>query len=275
MALFGRKKPAGMETLVATTGNPLPDDQVPGRLEVAAVSPPGRPVGPGEQALVSGLLLGPFPVQLVQLTITADRTTWPAPDAMLPTVVDPTNPLNFVVVWDDVVDDGTVPPVVQPQQGQLGWDVGVDGGHARAVAEWLAARGFAAGDFGPTLELVAPGLTALLDTAGARYASVIRGTTALALMSSGIQARAVVSGVQPLDIPAQMLPGPGASMAWLTLSVTPPAGAPYTVTIRFGFRSPERFAAIATVGTELPVRIDPTDPKTVTIDLPALGITPG
>jgi hypothetical protein len=39
------------------------------------------------------------------------------------------------------------------------------------------------------------------------------------------------------------------------------------------FRSPERFTALAAVGTKLPLRVDPTGPRTVTIDLPALGIT--
>ena len=64
------------------------------------------------------------------------------------------------------------------------------------------------------------------------------------------------------------------ALAWLTLMVTPEQGEPYEVTIRFGFRSPERFADLATVGTKLPLRVDPADSLKVTIDLPSLGITP-
>jgi hypothetical protein len=275
MPLFRRKAhdAAPAVTLLATNGNPLPDHRVPAKLLVGAVSAPGRPAA-GEAALVSGLMLGPFPVQLVQLTLIAPRATWPAPGAELPVVADPANPLNFAVLWAQVLDAGTPPPVVPPQQGMSGWDAGPDGQHAEALAQWLAAAGYAAGDFGSALRSVAPGMIGLLDQAGARYASVIRGRDAVALMQTGQPAQGVVKGVHVLPIPPQMLPSPQASMAWLTLGVTPYSGGPYDVTIRFGFRSPERFHALATVGTELPLRVDPADPRRVTIDLPTLGITP-
>ncbi len=274
MPIF-RKRTAGPEvTLVATNGSRLPDNQVPAQLRVGAVSEPGRPSA-GEAALVSGLLLGPFPVQLVQLTATAPRSTWPEPDTELPAVADPANPLSFAVIWRRTPDDGTPPPVVQPQSGLSGWDPGPDGKHAQALAQWLAAAGFTAGDFGAALDVVAPGMTALLDTAGAQFASVIRGRDALALMRDGQPAQGVVAAVRPLRFPPQLLPSPEASMAWLTLTVTPHTGTPYEATIRFGFRSPERFTALATVGTQLPLRLDPADPRKVTIDLPALGITQG
>lgn len=275
MPLFGHRKAAGPDvTMVATTGNRLPDDQVPARLRVAAVTEPGRPVA-GEAALVSGLLLGPFPVQLVQLTAYTPRATWPTAGSELPAVADPANPLNFVVIWGTEADDGSPSPTVQPQSGLSGWDPGPGGQHAHAVAQWLAAAGFTAGDFGGALDAVAPGMTALLDQASARYASVIRGQAALALMRSGQPAQGVVTAVRKLDMPPQLLPSPQACMAWLTLRVTPYGGASYEATIRFGFRSPERFTALATVGTQLPLRVDPADPQVVTIDLPALGITPG
>ena len=83
------------------------------------------------------------------------------------------------------------------------------------------------------------------------------------------------NGGRPRGMAGQLLVGavsePG---AWLTLIVTPQGGEPYEVTIRFGFRSPERLAELATVGTKLPLRVDPADSLKVTIDLPALGITP-
>jgi hypothetical protein len=277
VGIFGRQKQSGPEpevSLIGITGNRLPDSQVPGRLRVAAVTRPGGPPA-GDAALVSGLLLGPFPVQFVQVTVAVPRATWPAPGTELPVVADPANPMNFVVSWAQAADDGTPPPVVWPQGGTSGWDPGPGGEHARAAAEWLAAQGFTAGDFGGGLDFVAPGMTALLDKASSRYASVIRGQASLALMRTGQPAAGVVTAVRPLDMPLQMLPSPQASMAWLTLEVTPQGAAPYPVRIRFGFRSPERFAAIATVGTKLPLRIDPGNPATVTIDLPALGIVPG
>lgn len=275
MPLFSRRKAAASDvTLIGTTGSRLPDDQVPARLRVAAVTAPGRPVS-GEAALVSGLLLGPFPVQLAQLTAWAPRSTWPQADTELPAVADPADPLNFVVFWAKEPGDGAPEPVVEPQSGLSGWDPGPGGQHAQAVAQWLAAAGFTAGDFGGALDAVAPGMTALLDQASAQYASVIRGQAALALMQNGEPAQGVVTAVRRLDVPPQMLPSPQASLAWLTLTVTPRGGAPYQVRIRFGFRSPERFTALATVGTQLPLRVDPDDRRKVTIDLPALGITPG
>ena len=140
-----------------------------------------------------------------------------------------------------------------------------------AVAEWLAAAGFATADFGGMLD---PGLTGLLDAACARYASVIDDQAALELMRSGQPADGEVLAARKLDMPPELLPSPQTCVAWLTLAVTPQGGARYQVTMRFGFRSPERFTALATVGTKLPLRVDPADPRTVTIDLPALGITP-
>ena len=141
-----------------------------------------------------------------------------------------------------------------------------------AVAEWLAAAGFATADFGGMLD---PGLTGLLDAACARYASVIDDQAALELMRSGQPADGEVLAARKLDMPPELLPSPQTCVAWLTLAVTPQGGARYQVTMRFGFRSPERFTALATVGTKLPLRVDPADPRTVTIDLPALRMTPG
>jgi hypothetical protein len=271
MPLFHRKTaPAAPRmTLRGTNGGWLP-----GQLLVGAVSEPGRPAG-GEAALVSGLLLGPFPVQLVQFMAVAQRSTWPAPGTELPVTADPANPLDFVVTWGEAPDDGSPPPVVPARSGLSGWDPGPGGTHAQAFAEWLAAAGFTAGDFGGSaLDTLAPGMAALVDQASARHASVIRGQEALALMRTGYPAKGVVTAARTLQFPRQMLPSPEASMAWLTLMVRPDRREPYEVTIRFGFRSPERFTALATVGTELPLRVDRADHRKVTIDLPALGIRP-
>jgi hypothetical protein len=274
MPLFRRKTASAAlrKKLPGTNGGrPL---GMAGQLLVGAVSEPGRPAE-GETALVSGLLLGTFPVQIVQFTAVARRAAWPSPGTELPVTADPANPLSFEVTWGETPDDGGRPPVVPVQSGLSGWDPGPVGAHARALADWLAAAGFTAGDFGgPVLDRAAPGMTALLDAASARYASVIPGQEALALMSAGEPAQGEVTAVRTLQFPPQMLPSKQASMAWLTLMVTPERGEPYEVTIRFGFRSPERFTDLATVGTKLPLRADPADPLKVTIDLPALGITP-
>jgi hypothetical protein len=316
--MFGRKKadphsaaPQSTTLISGPYTGVLPADQVPARLWVGAVTPPGRPLA-GDAVLVSGILLGVFQVVLVQVTAALPRASWPTPGQELPAVADPADPMHFAVVWSSGAQaDGTSAPADPAQwnhSGLTGWDGGPGGAHTQAVAEWLAANGFVPGDFGPALGQISPELPAVLYAACARYSTVIAGHDALALMSTGLPAQGVVAAMTPLHMPVEMLPSPSASMAWLTLEVTPPggdpglldardradqrgtdqrradqrgadvleqAGAPYRCTIRFGFRSPERLAALATVGTRLPLRVDPADRSRVTIDLPALGIVPG
>jgi hypothetical protein len=268
MPLFGHRKKQP-DLLVSTPGpDKLPSDQVPAKLRVIAVTPPGQPQ-PTEAALVTGLLLGPFPVQLVQMTAALPRYSWPAEGHELAAVADPSNPLNFAVVWG--TGNAGQSTRWQPSKG---WDPGPGGTHQETVAEYLAEQGFFPSDFGPAVDQVAPGLSASLAAACAPYVTVIPGDIAVSLAHTGVPAQGMVAWVRKLPLPPQMLPGPGASMAWLTLQVTPPDGPPYETTIRFGFRSAERVAKLATPGTQLPLRFNPADPAQVTIDLPALGITP-
>jgi hypothetical protein len=197
----------------------------------------------------------------------------------LPAVADPANPMRFAVVWSSGLQPNEVSAPTDPSQwndaGVIGWDGGPGGAHTRAIADWLAQNGFTPGDFGRALGHISEDLPAVLAAACARYATVITGHDALALMRGGQPVQGVVAAVRRLPIPVEMLPSPSACMAWLTLDVTPQAGVPYRCTIRFGFRSPERFTALAIVGTRLPLRVDPADRSRVTIDLPALGIVPG
>ncbi len=133
MPLFSHKNRSASpaETMLASTGRPGPD-QVPAKLRVAAVTEPGVPVG-SEAALVSGLLLGPFPVYLVQCAVFAPRATWPSPDTELPAVADPANPLNYTVVWAQVPGDGRAGPAVRPQSGPA---AGIPGRAGRIRWRW-------------------------------------------------------------------------------------------------------------------------------------------
>lgn len=279
MGLFGRKKDAGA-TLVSTLGGAgsLPPDTVAARLVVVAVTQPGVP-RQGEAALISGMLIGPFGVKLPQVTVAMPRALWPQPGQELPAVADPRNPMNFGVVWSTHAERGTNAALNAAKKmwrpGPGGWDDGPGGDHTRQVADWLAAAGFTAGDFGTALDTTAPRLKVLLDQAASRYATVVPGKHAVALMRNGRPAQGTVAAVVPLSVPVEMLPSPEASMAWLTLNVTAQDGVSYQSTIRFGFRNRERFTMLATVGTALPLRVDPADRNQITIDLPALGITPG
>jgi len=269
MPIFGRKKQTDL--LISTPGpDKLPANQVPAKLRVIAVTAPGDPQ-PVEAALISGLLLGPFPLQLVQLTAALSRDSWPAAGQELAAIADPKNPLNFAVVWGPGHGADGQPPGWQQTRG---WDAGPNGTHQQAVADYLAEQGFFPSDFGPALDQIAPGLPGALLAAAAPHVKVIPGKIAVSLARTGEPAQGMVVSARKLPLPPQLFPSPDASMAWLTLRVTPPDGTPYESTIRFGFRSAERFAALATPGTQLPLRFNPDDRAQVTIDLPALGITP-
>ena len=87
----------------------------------------------------------------------------------------------------------------------------------------------------------------------------------------GIPATAVVIAAQEVEAPAffgQIVPG---GIVDMTLEVTPQQGAPYTTHTRLVFSTPERRARIATPGTRLPIRIDPTRPMRIEVDKTALG----
>lgn len=89
-------------------------------------------------------------------------------------------------------------------------------------------------------------------------------------VGSGTSATGVVRAVHDVA-PAMPLPA-GMSQADLTLDVARPGGSNYAATTRIGFRSPERRAAIATVGTRLPLLVDPNDPGRITVDVARLNL---
>lgn len=101
--MFGRKKkpgPAAAPTATLVSGpydGTALRNQVPARLRVGAVTPPSQP-RTGDAALVSGLLLGPFQVMLVQATAALPQADWPQPGTELPAAADPSDPMRFAVV---------------------------------------------------------------------------------------------------------------------------------------------------------------------------------
>jgi hypothetical protein len=258
------------DMLITTpSSGPLSANQVPARLRVAAVTRPGWWYT-GEAALVTGLLCGPFGVRLQQMTTGLPQAVWPAQGQELPAVADAANPAHFEVVWSSATYAAAAGQAQWRREGE--WDPGPGGSHQQAVVEYLASIGCQPSDF-PGLDRTWPAMLAQLAEACSRYFTVIPGQEAVSLMSTGTPAQGTVAEVQRLPLPPEFTSQRGI-MAWLTLEVTPPGGPPYRTTIRFGFRSAERFAALATPGTRLPLRVDAASPAKVTIDLPALGITP-
>lgn len=272
MPVFGRSQRTKSRLVVSQSAlGRLGDRQVTARLRVIAVTPPGRRQ-PVESALISGLLLGPFPLEVVQLTQALARDSWPVAGQELPAVADPENPLIFSILWGEV--QGADAALPAGWQDTSDWDAGPGGTHQQAVVGYLAAAGFFAEDFGPGLDTRAPGMYAQLESACAKYVTVVSGQLAVSLAYTGEPAQGVVVQARKLPLPVQMMPSPDACLAWVTFEVTPPEGDTYRTTIRCGFRSEDRFAALATPGTHIPLRLNPDDRAQVTIDRPALGYTP-
>jgi hypothetical protein len=93
---------------------------------------------------------------------------------------------------------------------------------------------------------------------------------AAAILASGDAATATVTGIDFLDIPASVLPGPRASIANVALEIHREDGTTYRALARFGFRTAARREQVGFVGASVPVRVNPDHPSRVTLDAGAL-----
>lgn len=82
---------------------------------------------------------------------------------------------------------------------------------------------------------------------------------------AGQPATAVVAEVTDVEPEFGAFPPPG-GIVDIRLEITKPDGSFSVATTRIGFSSPERRAAVATVGNRLQVRVDPLNPANVVID---------
>lgn len=87
---------------------------------------------------------------------------------------------------------------------------------------------------------------------------------------ASVPATGVVRAVHDVAPPGA-LPA-GMSQADLTIDVRRPDGTTYPATTRIGFGTPARRAAIATVGTTLPLLVNPNDPGRIVIDLSRIDL---
>ncbi|HEX3790592.1 MAG TPA: hypothetical protein VHW44_22195 [Pseudonocardiaceae bacterium] len=87
---------------------------------------------------------------------------------------------------------------------------------------------------------------------------------------TGVAATAVITGIDYLTVPAKALPNPEATLANVAVRVRRPDGTEYRTTARLGFRNARRRAQFGHVGAEVPIRIDPADPRRVCLDHNAL-----
>jgi hypothetical protein len=184
----------------------------------------------------------------------------------LPVTVDRADPSNFRVEWDQVVQNDWRSTARQRAAEAA---TRMAAGDQRQPPVGATTGAFATDfnmDFSPMVDdvLRAVGINPA-DVHVTREVHVETGFGTGAEPATG-----VVRAVHDV-VPAVPLP-PGMSQADLTLDVTRPDGTTYPVTTRIGFRSPARRAAVATVGTRLPVLVDPANPGRVVIDVARLNL---
>jgi hypothetical protein len=94
---------------------------------------------------------------------------------------------------------------------------------------------------------------------------------AAALLTRGQaeRANAVVVDAREIAVAPGMPSAPGGTVD-ITLDIAAADGSRYTTVTRVGFSTPQRRARIATVGTQLTVRVDPADRSRVAIDTSGL-----
>jgi hypothetical protein len=96
---------------------------------------------------------------------------------------------------------------------------------------------------------------------------------ARALIHSGEPATAIVLAVTDVAPPwllRRLVPAPPGGVADLILQITRADDTTYRARIRIGFSTRERRDRVATVGAEVPVRIQPDEPDKVAVDAAAL-----
>ncbi len=183
---------------------------------------------------------------------------------VLPVLVDRADPSKMLVLWDEL-------PAYDSRA------------EARQQAQQAAEQAQQAAKAEQTTVDAPPGVDQSPDWARTLIADLVdRGvmpgghiadiTTTIEYGSTSHEtwhpATAVLRGITEVPLPAEFLPGPTATMCMLTLDISPPSGAPYRAQVRQGFRSAERRAQIAVIGTSLQVLIDPANPRNVVLRIP-------
>ena len=93
------------------------------------------------------------------------------------------------------------------------------------------------------------------------------------LLQDGAKATGIVTSAKPMDLASQALAAQGYSKWELGLNITPQSGLakPYQASLVISLSSKEKTDKIAREGASVPLRYDPLDPQTVSIDSIAMG----
>jgi hypothetical protein len=216
------------------------------------------------QVMLTGVVTGPgippTPAEHPRNDFSGRDETQP-----LPALIDRADPTRVVILWDEI-------PKPDPRQQAL------------QDAATVAAQMSDAGQPAPGSAYPAPQVY-VYDTTNSQpsgpvtvqapdqvidlTAEHLSAADAARLAATGEQATAVLVAIKDVAVPQAALPGPTASLCDLTLRVTRSSGSSYDAQTRLGFRDASRRAAVAVIGSVLPVRIDPADPARVAIDVAA------
>ncbi|SFI21284.1 ribosomal protein L7/L12 [Paraburkholderia megapolitana] len=91
------------------------------------------------------------------------------------------------------------------------------------------------------------------------------------ILRAGDKAKGVVKSAEIMPLGNPLLESRGLSKWNLEIEVTPQGGWPYRAELTTTLSTPEKAARIAHAGAELPLRVDPNDPKTIAIDPIEMG----
>lgn len=271
-------------------------DPVSGKFRVSGyydAHPHGNPPGTRLTGVIIADGLAPTPAEAP-----ADHhSKWVGKDE-LPITVDRADPANFRIEWDQVMTQdwraierqramdeatklaGGVGAVDVPVAGGQPGPGGQLGGLSPSIQRALQAAGIdpnIMNNANTTVHIETS--TATPDQARAMMASFFGGQhngqpggLAGQFMAGGqnVATTGVVRDVHDV-VPQTPMP-PGTSQADLTLDVRRPDGSTYPATTRIAFRNPARRVAIATVGTTLPLLVDPNDPGRLSIDVGRMNL---
>lgn len=252
MGLFGRRLTEPVEGTFRVTGTAVTAD------------------GEGDRNVrLSGVLTGAgIPPTSAQVSRTFRLTeTIPADGDELPAMVDRAHPGRFTITW--------------PERENAGRKALRDKAHAERVAAALRLG------LDPSVVPADDGPATIRDMASQAFEQrlardrlpdgnmPVTVEEAQRLYDSGLRATATITGIDFLAVPRKALPGPEASLANVAVMVTREDGTSYRTTARFGFRTAARRAQVGFVGAQVPVRVDPADPRRVCLDAPALPPLPG
>jgi hypothetical protein len=213
--------------------------------------------------------------------VPADNSKWQSQEE-LPIILDRADPSNFFVQWDQVVKNDWAEVARQRateaaqrmatgQQAPFGAASGTSFQPGSfTVADMNMGADVNMGDisqeFGDMLRRVGVDPAALMNAGHTE----IHVQTSFGRLGQTEPATGVVRAVH--DVAAPMPLPPGMSQVDLALDVTRSDGTTYPVTTRIGFRTPQRRAAVAVPGNQVPVLVDPANPGSVVIDVARLNL---